>query len=272
MAYHRQMRTNPQAPQNMMTSNLDLNLSVFSETGMGYPMSLASNSYAFSSVPLNNPFSATSYNSGFLHSQLPTLSPAIHPPHTLPPVREARNGLSLVGQRLPARLEHGVTARPNVFTNMLPNETSSDAPPKTPPPSGDVDFGTDVDSLMRAIQTNSKPRPYFQQQQPTSHPTPPQSRSTPYGISMTSGSPRNDPRARKRYQCHLPTCAKSFFQKTHLEIHMRAHTGDKPFVGPHPPIGHKRILAKVRGTLLMGLRVRCAKSPHVGNDFLSLAI
>lgn len=25
-------------------------------------------------------------------------------------------------------------------------------------------------------------------------------------------------------------CNKSFYQKTHLDIHVRAHTGDKPFV------------------------------------------
>ena len=35
---------------------------------------------------------------------------------------------------------------------------------------------------------------------------------------------------RKRYQCTIPNCNKSFYQKTHLEIHIRAHTGAKPFV------------------------------------------
>jgi uncharacterized Zn-finger protein len=38
------------------------------------------------------------------------------------------------------------------------------------------------------------------------------------------------PKPRKRYQCHMPDCNKSFYQKTHLEIHIRAHTGAKPFV------------------------------------------
>jgi uncharacterized Zn-finger protein len=28
----------------------------------------------------------------------------------------------------------------------------------------------------------------------------------------------------------MPGCSKSFYQKTHLEIHVRAHTGAKPFV------------------------------------------
>ena len=30
----------------------------------------------------------------------------------------------------------------------------------------------------------------------------------------------------------MPDCSKSFYQKTHLEIHIRAHTGAKPFVSP----------------------------------------
>ena len=38
-------------------------------------------------------------------------------------------------------------------------------------------------------------------------------------------------KAKKRYECDVPGCNKSFFQKTHLDIHSRAHTGDKPFVG-----------------------------------------
>lgn len=35
---------------------------------------------------------------------------------------------------------------------------------------------------------------------------------------------------RKRYPCPMPDCGKGFYQKTHLEIHVRAHTGAKPFV------------------------------------------
>ncbi|KAL9078087.1 MAG: hypothetical protein Q9157_002998 [Trypethelium eluteriae] len=36
-------------------------------------------------------------------------------------------------------------------------------------------------------------------------------------------------KGKKRYQCTMPDCDKSFYQKTHLEIHIRAHTGVKPF-------------------------------------------
>ena len=37
-------------------------------------------------------------------------------------------------------------------------------------------------------------------------------------------------KAKKRYECEFEGCYKSFYQKTHLEIHTRAHSGDKPYV------------------------------------------
>ena len=37
----------------------------------------------------------------------------------------------------------------------------------------------------------------------------------------------------------MPDCDKSFFQKTHLEIHTRAHTGVKPFVCKEPTCGQR---------------------------------
>jgi uncharacterized Zn-finger protein len=36
---------------------------------------------------------------------------------------------------------------------------------------------------------------------------------------------------KKRYICEIAGCDKRFSQKTHLEIHERKHTGDKPYVG-----------------------------------------
>jgi hypothetical protein len=41
--------------------------------------------------------------------------------------------------------------------------------------------------------------------------------------SSTKGS-------KKRYSCTIENCTKSFYQKTHLDIHERAHTGVKPYV------------------------------------------
>jgi hypothetical protein len=40
----------------------------------------------------------------------------------------------------------------------------------------------------------------------------------------------NQKGGKKRYQCTINGCSKSFYQKTHLDIHERSHTGYKPYV------------------------------------------
>jgi len=48
--------------------------------------------------------------------------------------------------------------------------------------------------------------------------------------SSSTPEDKKSAKSKKRYQCEIEGCNKSFFQKTHLEIHTRAHTGHKPFV------------------------------------------
>lgn len=73
-------------------------------------------------------------------------------------------------------------------------------------------FSTDIDSLMRAIQAKEEPAEPRRRERQRSQPN----------ASTTH-------KARKRYQCAIAGCGKAFYQKTHLEIHTRAHTGVKPF-------------------------------------------
>ncbi|GAB7362058.1 hypothetical protein MBLNU230_g2092t1 [Neophaeotheca triangularis] len=70
---------------------------------------------------------------------------------------------------------------------------------------------TSVDTLMKAIQVQSKPAEVRQKSRQNAAPA-------------TTPTP-----AKKRHVCRLPDCGKAFHQKTHLDIHTRAHTGVKPF-------------------------------------------
>jgi hypothetical protein len=114
----------------------------------------------------------------------------------------------------------------------------------------EVNFGTEVDTLMKAIQAkaqNSSPQtPSIEQKRPVVgaplHPpfvqaSPKSEGHSPRDASnfrLTHGDiqeePTNAKGTKKRYLCTIEGCAKSFYQKTHLDIHERAHTGAKPYV------------------------------------------
>lgn len=121
--------------------------------------------------------------------------------------------------------------------------------------SAEVNFGTEVDTLMKAIQaksqTSSTPQTPIEQSQPVvgASQTPPYRQAAPQAQAFPSAEMRNSqltqgdsqeevgsPRAgKKRYQCTIEGCTKSFYQKTHLDIHERAHTGVKPYVSNETP-------------------------------------
>jgi hypothetical protein len=83
-------------------------------------------------------------------------------------------------------------------------------------------FSTDIDTLMRAIQ-----------QKTGDSEAQPQRKEKP----RVAEAPVTKPK--KRYQCDVPDCGKAFYQKTHLEIHTRAHTGIKPFLCKEPSCGQR---------------------------------
>lgn len=102
-------------------------------------------------------------------------------------------------------------ASPPSYSN--PSDSSDESKPAV--------FSTDIDTLMRAIQSK-------QRSEPTQEPISPASSSSSINTSPRKCKPQ------RRYQCTIPGCDKAFHQKTHLEIHTRAHTGVKPFICKEP--------------------------------------
>lgn len=96
-------------------------------------------------------------------------------------------------------------------------------------PSLRADDKADVDTLMKTIQGRKSDRKIFGE--PDQGPAATSAAITRTNSTSSRGSTGSQGSvSRKKYQCHVPWCAKRFFQKTHLEIHSRAHTGYKPFV------------------------------------------
>ncbi|KAK0292003.1 DNA-binding transcription factor [Friedmanniomyces endolithicus] len=81
-------------------------------------------------------------------------------------------------------------------------------------------FSTDIDVLMRAIQAQSQP-------------TDPRQREISKPRVPTSS------KVKQRYECGIASCGKAFTQKTHLEIHTRSHTGEKPFICKESTCGQR---------------------------------
>ncbi|KAI9672420.1 MAG: hypothetical protein M1829_004499 [Trizodia sp. TS-e1964] len=144
--------------------------------------------------------------------------------------------------------------------------------------SNEFQFATDVDTLMKAIQSKAQAAQAAaaasqlpQQKPPTKvQPLylPPQPDQIQIDASYGNGAysaeykthspdgflPHQSPQVisietlreskeakkpKKRYPCDTEGCSKIFTQKTHLEIHMRAHTGAKPFLCKEPDCGQR---------------------------------
>ena len=218
------------ASQQEMTSPFDLHMPMLSYTTAGYPMSFNAMTLHCGPEPATNLYVNPFCDSG--PRQPLSLPPFFSMTQNTPQVREARNAMFTLGRSPLVKAE----AKPIEHALTLQDISLPDI--ATTPAAGGIKFGTDVDTLMRAIQTKSKSRPqrsqasvvYHQIGRKPSHAPPPESH---FGRDRRGEVNYGVPRVRKRYQCDIPSCSKNFFQKTHLEIHMRAHTGCKPFVRKH---------------------------------------
>ena len=98
-------------------------------------------------------------------------------------------------------------------------------------PKDRIDFATDVDQLMKAIQTD-EPDADSQTLTPMGSPKLEHisSHSSPASPAVSLCSSSQGTTKPKKYWCDGPNCNKGFSQKTHLDIHKRTHTGKRPYV------------------------------------------
>lgn len=156
--------------------------------------------------------------------------------------------------------EHHHSQSPPIKTEQLWSGAPSNSSPtfvpantktnnsSAPGSASDVNFGTEVDTLMKAIQAKSKTTPQTPSPVTQSRPVVGVSVTPPYRQAAVSQGNEYEERKfkltqaniqeeasshkgnKKRYECTIENCTKSFYQKTHLDIHERSHTGIKPYV------------------------------------------
>lgn len=109
-------------------------------------------------------------------------------------------------------------------------------------PADTVSFNTEVDELVKTLQSKKdtdvivKNAETVQQleneikMEPISQDQDDLSGSDRPGTGMTTSTPHSGKARMRKYPCDIPNCGKNFYQKTHLDIHRRSHTGEKPYV------------------------------------------
>lgn len=124
-------------------------------------------------------------------------------------------------------------------------------------PADRVNFETDVDELMKAIQTQAEKEAVTQGPTPVSTPRMDDACSpvSPHDMGSAAAA---DEKPKKKWVCDGPNCNKSFIQKTHLDIHRRTHTGAKPYVCTREGCG---LTFSQRGNLKTHMRRHTGEKP-----------
>ena len=158
-------------------------------------------------------------------------------PAVMPPVPAASNYSPIAPDRhikmeddpqiQAPQFDYDTTGLGSPSNDSSTSESSDDTKPAV--------FNTDIDTLMRTIQ--SKHHPEQQQTKPSNSP-----KSSPSSTTTTTTSSSSSPSrtaSKKQHKCTIPGCDKTFRQKTHLDIHARVHTGIKPFLCKEPNCGQR---------------------------------
>ncbi|KNG79870.1 C2H2 transcription factor (Azf1), partial [Aspergillus nomiae NRRL 13137] len=246
------------APRRMLASNIGHNFPFYASPAASFPLPFhqsPSTAYGFGHAlnhhhhnhhqPSYPQFFVASHET--INSQPMRLSSEPPPVQSIPDIRPAKNAVNRVYRDPLVKTDSGSNIQQ---TSMARSSTHGAAAQSKSPSVSEIEFTTEVDILMKAIQSRTSVQP------PNIQSLPPLQQLTHRGghgypqthsihssgnTRCTMMSDEAQPRSgkKRKYVCTLPHCGKSFAQKTHLDIHTRAHTGDKPFICKEPSCGQR---------------------------------
>jgi hypothetical protein len=196
------------------STDMEMNLTLFSTHGLTTSVPYQSGAFVSNHVSVDtfNMEQAPYYPPNMRHSN------AAYPNVQLrPTVRDAQNVFKPM-----IKSESTSATQPNLIYNNTP---CAGCERFTHEPT--IKFNTRVDILMSAIQARQTGPP--QPLEPKVRDPEPHLHS--HILTLKQEEVKVARKPRKRYQCFVPNCDRSFYQNTHLQTHIRAHTGEKPFVG-----------------------------------------
>ena len=204
-------------------STVEMSLPLFSTNGLTSSVPYQSGAFAFDPIPVNPYNMQQTYPMGYMADVPQNVSYARSSLiQQLPAHQEGRPTFPTDSKSVSASpLQSSTSYHGSSYGTELERSRSE------PTESTGINFATDVDTLMKAIQAKQPESPQVPQVNKVSQPL--ELRVHPLTQDQEDGE-KPSQKPRKRYQCNMPGCNKSFYQKTHLEIHVRAHTGAKPFV------------------------------------------
>ncbi|KAJ5375364.1 hypothetical protein N7517_007370 [Penicillium concentricum] len=232
-----------------MDSTLNQNFPFYSHQTTPYSLPYQTSSslpYSFAHSVGHTHAHQNAYQQYFVPSQHPIQPQPLRltteqPLQSLPEIRPAKNAISQTVKSTP---DHGPRVQLSTGGHSSPVGATDEKQN-----SADIAFSTNVDVLMKAIQAKHASSPTQQSLPPLQHLAPPAPQAYPVSYPTASPTPPRCYHAnegqlsrsgkKRKYNCNLPGCGKSFAQKTHLDIHIRAHTGDKPFICKEPSCGQR---------------------------------
>lgn len=209
-------------------------------TSVAAPQYQAQNTYttttygtAYQSPPPSTPMSSP-FRSGHTvrHHSISTASEAeVDPVRSI--CRRKSSQISRGRLHSPARSDSIASVARSVVSNPTANSKTITFN-ETVNPKDRVNFETDVDELMKAIQTRAEEQEEAVGQTLTPAHTPKADGSldgnSPAHAQQTCSASVPESKPKKKWVCDGPNCNKRFVQKTHLDIHRRTHSGLRPYV------------------------------------------